>query len=69
MKLKVLKPFSDKETGILYKVGEIIEVTDKRGNEILSSRYEVAELVGESYRNFDDTEIVKMPKKRTRKTN
>ena len=34
MKVKVLIPFTDKVTKKKYKVGEIIEVTAKRFNEI-----------------------------------
>lgn len=72
MKLKVLKSFSDKETGQVYKVGDEIEVSTKRGNEILSSRYEVAEMVngvieldGEPIaEQIENTE----PKKRSRKS-
>lgn len=37
MKLKVLKRFHDKVTGVLYKVGSEIEVSDKRGAEILAA--------------------------------
>lgn len=49
MKLKVLKKFHDKETGELRKVGEIIEVSDKRATEILKSPLRVADVeeVGE----------------------
>ena len=36
MKLKVLKAFKDKETGEMRKVGEVIEVTDERGAELLA---------------------------------
>ena len=37
MKLKVLKRFHDKVTGALYNVGSEIEVSDKRGAEILAA--------------------------------
>lgn len=37
MKLKVLKRFHDKVTGALYTVGSEIEVSDKRGAEILAA--------------------------------
>lgn len=37
MKLKVLKRFHDKVTGALYSVGSEIEVSDKRGAEILAA--------------------------------
>lgn len=46
MKIKVLKRFHDKETDKVYDVGEVVEVTDKRGIEIISSPLEVAEKVG-----------------------
>jgi hypothetical protein len=45
MKLKVLKAFKDKETGEMRKVGEVIEVTDERGAELLNHPLE---LVAES---------------------
>lgn len=44
IKVKVLKQFHDKETDQLYTVGEVIEVTDDRAREILSSPLSVAEL-------------------------
>lgn len=37
MKLKVLKQFHDKVTGAIYKAGSEIEVSDKRGAEILAA--------------------------------
>ena len=43
MKIKVLKRFHDKETDKVYEVGEVVEVTDKRGIEIISNPLEVAE--------------------------
>lgn len=46
MKIKVLKRFHDKETDKVYEVGEVVEVTDKRGIEIISSPLEVAEKLG-----------------------
>lgn len=46
MKIKVLKRFHDKETDKVYEVGEVVEVTDKRGIEIISSPFEVAEKLG-----------------------
>lgn len=44
-KIKVLKRFHDKETGQVYNVGEIVEVTEKRAKEIISHPLEVAELL------------------------
>lgn len=46
MKIKVLKRFHDKETDKVYEIGEVVEVTDKRGIEIISNPLEVAEKVG-----------------------
>ena len=43
MKIKVLKRFHDKETDKVYEVGEVVEVTDKRGIEIISNPLELAE--------------------------
>ena len=49
IKLNVLKQFHDKETNELYKVGSVIEVTEKRAREILASKLKVAKLAeGES---------------------
>lgn len=45
MKLKVVRPFHDKETDELYTVGSVIDVTEKRAKEILASRYDLAEPV------------------------
>lgn len=44
MKLKVLKKFHDKETDALHNAGDVIEVSDERGNEILKSKHNVAAL-------------------------
>lgn len=46
MKIKVLKRFHDKVNDKVYEVGEVVEVTDKRGIEIISNPLEVAEKVG-----------------------
>lgn len=35
MKYQVIKPFRDKNTGEIYEVGTILELTKKRANEIL----------------------------------
>ena len=58
MKLKVLKKFHDKETDDLRNAGDIIEVSDKRGKEILASKMNVAELleVGEPDNPQSDSE-------------
>lgn len=44
VKLNVLKQFHDKETNELYKIGSVIEVTEKRAKEIIASGLKVAEL-------------------------
>ena len=46
MKIKVLKRFHDKVTGEVHEVGEVVEVTDQRGEEITSNPLGVAEKVG-----------------------
>lgn len=45
MKLKVKTEFVDKYTNEIYKVGQVLEVTDSRGNEILSSKLNLVEVV------------------------
>lgn len=45
MKLKVLKRFHDKETNEIRKPGDIIEVSDERGKEIISNSLKVVELL------------------------
>lgn len=52
IKLEVLKQFHDKETDELYKVGSVIEVTEKRAKEILASKLNVAKLA--EGQNLDD---------------
>lgn len=55
VKLNVLKQFHDKETNELYKIGSVIEVTEKRAREILASKLNVAELAeGESLDDDDN---------------
>ena len=45
MKLKVCVEFCDRVTDEVYHVGDIIEVTDKRGAEILANPLKLAEAV------------------------
>lgn len=55
IKLNVLKQFHDKETNELYKIGSVIEVTEKRAKEIIASKLKVAELAeGEKLGDDDD---------------
>lgn len=63
MKLKVLKSFYDKDTNELYDVGSIVEVNDKRGKEILASKFDVAELVEEKSPIIKTDETDSQPKK------
>lgn len=37
MKYKVLMKFRDKETGVVYKTGSTIELTEERAKEVLKS--------------------------------
>lgn len=45
MKLKVLKSFVDKTNGKKYNIGDVIDVTDSRGKEILSHPLELVEVI------------------------
>lgn len=45
MKLKVCSEFVDKVTGDTYHIGDVIDVTDKRGAEILANPLKLAEAV------------------------
>lgn len=54
MKLKVTKDFYDKYTKELYKEGQVLEVSEERGKEILSSPYHVAKLVKEKKTNIEE---------------
>ncbi len=63
MKLRIVYSFVDKYTDEEYAVGDIIEVTKARGEELLSSRVTLVEIVEEEK---EDTE--KPKKKRTKKS-
>lgn len=47
MKLRVCAEFVDKVTGETYRIGDVIEVTDKRGTEILANPLNLAEALEE----------------------
>lgn len=47
MKLRVCRDFRDKYTGEIYRAGNEIEVTKKRGSEILKNPLGLAEAVEE----------------------
>lgn len=47
MKLKVCVEFVDKVTGETHRIGDVIEVADKRGAEILANPLNLAEAVEE----------------------
>lgn len=66
MKLKILKKFSDKNTGELYTPGLVIDVANKRGEELLSHPLELVEKIEEPK---DETTVSDAPKvKRTKKS-
>lgn len=47
MKIKVINSFRDKNTKVIHQVGEVLEVSDERGAEIISAgnyAVEVSEL-------------------------
>lgn len=54
MKAKVLKPFRDKVTGELHKVGDIISCTKKRYNEILLVDKLIEEIEEKNAENEDE---------------
>lgn len=37
MKIKVINSFRDKNTKVIHQVGEVLEVSDERGAEIISA--------------------------------
>lgn len=47
MKVKVLKKFIDKHNGDVYEVGDVLNITKKRYNEILTVDKLVEEIVEE----------------------
>ena len=47
MKLRVRAEFVDKVTGETYRIGDVIEVTDKRGTEILANPLNLAKALEE----------------------
>lgn len=47
MLLKIEKVFKDKNTGELYQVGQIIDVSEKRGNELLGDDRKLVSAVEE----------------------
>lgn len=60
MKIIANKTFMDKVTKQTYKPGDVVEVSDKRGKEILTDKRGLASLV-------EDTEEKKPKKKKTTK--
>lgn len=48
VKLKVLKRFYDREKGTSYNIGDVIEVSEKRADEILAHSLDLAEKIEES---------------------
>lgn len=71
MRLKVCKQFTDKETGMKYTIGRIIEVSEKRGAEILANPLGLAEAVVEVVKDTEtpqeESASAPKPSKRKRK--
>lgn len=63
MKVKVIKPFRDKHTKVVYVKGQEIEVTDDRFKEINSTK------VGELVVAVGDTQSKSTAVKTTKKSN
>lgn len=59
-KLKILKEFYDKDTNELYQKNLVIDFNDKRADEVLSNKNNLAELVSTSHSS-------KASKKRSKK--
>jgi hypothetical protein len=66
MKLKVLKEFYDRYTGLLHEAGETIEADENRLKEIQSVSARLVEVEPEEV--AADTEAVKSPKKKKKVT-
>ena len=62
MVLKVLKPFRDKETKIVYNPGDVAEFSDDRAKVIVSDRRKLAEPIEKK-----EPEPIEKPAKKTRK--
>lgn len=56
MKLKVLKNFWDKNTGEPRKVGDIIDVSKERAEELLKHQLELVEIVDEIIKETKEIE-------------
>lgn len=62
MKVKVVKPFADKETFKMYKVGQVIDLPDNRASSAVS-RGLVAEMAVKVPKNAETAN--KVPEKKT----
>lgn len=62
MKVKVIKPFADKETFKMYKVGQVIDLPDNRASSAVS-RGLVAEMAVKVPKNVETAN--KVPEKKT----
>ena len=62
MVLKILKPFRDKETQIVYNPGDEAEFSDDRAKVIVSDRRKLAEPI-----ETKEPEPIEKPAKKTRK--
>ena len=64
MKLKVIKKFKDKETGLIHNPGEILEVPELRGWEILSYKIDLV-IVLEEKKTATVEDKPKTPRKKS----
>ena len=62
MKLKILKKFTDKNNGELYVPEQIIDVSSKRGEELLSHPLELVEKIEDSKENTSENDAPKTRK-------
>lgn len=62
MKVKVVKPFADKETFKMYKVGQVIDLPDNRASSAVS-RGLVAQIAVKVPKNVETA--IKVPEKET----
>lgn len=62
MKVRVVKPFADKETFLMYKVGQVIDLPDERAS-VAVTRGLVAEMAVRVPKNVETAD--KVPEKKT----
>lgn len=60
MKVTIMKEFRDKYTGTLYQVGEVVELPEKRVEEIMKKDHTLISEASEAPQRDDNTEGVEM---------